>query len=135
MVGEIDELTPEEQAEIDDYLGIPKRDEKAGIYQFFNKVLEIPDSSKVSNLNENEMAAVLLLQKMDDYAGTLWGIKPLGQYFSKEGERVLSVADSKNGFLVKQVGTQRREIKSKSESEQPKKRRRWFGGQERAIEE
>ena len=132
------ELSPEEQAEmqadIDDYLGIPRPDEKAGVYQFFNDVRKAKDSSKVSNLNDNEKDAVLLLQKMDDYAGSLWGIKPLGSYYGAEAERLLSVCDSKNGFLIKQVGTQRREVK-KSDGGERKKKRGWFGSKEEAGEE
>jgi len=131
------ELSPEEQAEmqadIDDYLGIPRPDEKAGVYQFFKDVLKIKDSSKVSNLNDNEKDAVLLLQKMDDYAGKLWSIKPLGAYYGDEAQRLLSVCDSKNGFLVKQVGTQRREVK-KADGEPRKKKRGWFGSKEEAEE-
>lgn len=128
-------LSADEEEQIKEYLGLPKAEEKLGVFQFFNEVRKTGDSSKVSNLDDNEKEAVLILKHINRYTGKLWGIEGAGNYYSMEAEEILSVADSKKGFLIKQVGTQRREIKSKVEGEEKKKKKGWFRGSEPEGEE
>jgi hypothetical protein len=127
-----EELTPEDLAYLEETFGIPKGEEKAGVYQFFNEVRKTSDTSKVANLDDNEKEAVYIDQHTALYADKMC-VGGVGEYNRSDAEIILRISDSKKGFLLKTVGTQRREIKSKSEDGE-KKKKGWFG-KERGEEE
>jgi len=110
------DLTPEEQLQLQTYIeerGFPKMEEKAGFFQFFNKVLGIPDTKKAGNLDPNELLAVRLFNQAALYCYNM-GFTEVGKYLEKEAEIVLSTSLSHKGFLIRSAITQRRELTSKS---------------------
>jgi DNA-binding phage protein len=123
-------LSAEEEAEIRRYLGAPDAEEKAGIYHFFNRVLDAPDTSKVSNLENHELEAVRRFQSVNNFAKKV-GLARVGEFFRVEGEVILATADSKNGFLIQQAISSKRELKTKRVSSQKKG---WFAKKEAGEE-
>jgi hypothetical protein len=109
-----------------DFVNFPMPEEKQGIFQFFNKVIETDDTSKVGNLNEHELEAVRLYQGLALYANTM-GLDIVADHMVNEGEVMLSTSDSKTGFLIRSVITSRKEWKG-SEGEK-KEKKGWFGKQ------
>jgi len=121
-----DDLTPQELEQLKDMLGIsyPKGEEKVGIFHFFNEVLKTGDTSKVSNLDDKtELPSVRLLQSTALYSEEM-GLTLVADYLRKEAEIVLATADSKKGFLIQQIVTQKKELKTKSGDTRGKKG--WF---------
>jgi len=66
-----EELSPAEEQEILEALtdsGYPRKPEAGGLLGFFNKILKLDDTTKVSNLDERELEAVRILQSAAEYA-------------------------------------------------------------------
>lgn len=116
-----EELSPEEMEELNKYLSnIPQKDEKTGIFHFFNKILKLGDTSKGSYLNQDELHSVRTYQSAALYANEM-NLNLVADYLKKEGEVILATSLGKDGFLIKQVVTQKKELTAKSTSEKKKK--------------
>jgi hypothetical protein len=120
-MSEEEELTPEEMEELNKYLSnVPMREEKTGILHFFNKILKLKDTSKGSYLNENELFAIRTYKSAALYANQM-NLKLIGDYLDKEAEIIAATSLGKDGFLIKQVVTQKKELTAKTASEKKKK--------------
>lgn len=138
---DIDNLTDEELQELaemtfgeDDKLSTglsPKMKEKQDIMAFFNNVLERNDTTKVSNLSDEELQAVRLMQRAALYSLTVEYII-VAKYIKKRAEILLASGLSgkeKGGFFLKIINTQKKMLESltkRGTSEGSKKG--WFGG-------
>jgi hypothetical protein len=131
-----EDLTPDELEELRQALGenAPQRAEGAGIYNFFNKVLERQDSIKVSNLDEKETPSVRVLRSTSNYADIM-GLKLISEYLDKEAEVVLGSALSKSGFLINAAITTKKESKLRTKSGEAKKGWNLFGKKDQAVED
>lgn len=111
------ELTQEEEQELMEALGnrydMPKNPEKEGVFAFLNKVFKTKNTSKVSNLTEEELFAVRNLQKGGIYAREM-GMDLVSDYLMKESEVLLSTANSRQGFLVQAAITSKRQLESQT---------------------
>lgn len=110
------ELTPQEEQELMEVLGAgsyPQIKEQTGLIGFFKKILSITDSTKVANVNEQELTSVRIKQEAAVYAKTM-GYDKVAEYMEKEAEVILASSNSKDGFLIKQVNTQKRQFESQS---------------------
>jgi len=117
-------LTPEEEALLKEYFASPAGEEKTGLYHFLNKVLEARNTSKVGNLEDNELEAVRRYQAVDNYA-MIMGLPRVADFFKTESEIVLATSDSKRGFLITSAITSKRELKTRRGDS--KKKFGWFG--------
>lgn len=111
-----DELTPQEEQELMEVLGhgsYPQPKEPAGLIGFFKKILTIGDSTKVGNVDEQELNAIRIKQEAALYAKTM-GYDKVGEYMASEAEVILSSSNSKDGFLIKQVNTQKKQFESQT---------------------
>ena len=116
-----EELSPEEQEELQKYLAnIPQKEEKLGVFSFFNKVLKGKDTSKSSYLSQEELFSIRTYQSAALYADTM-NLKDVGKYLKAEAEITLSTSLGKDGFLIKSIITQKKEIMAKAVSEKKKK--------------
>ena len=116
-----EDLSVEEQEELQKYLAnIPQKEEKLGVFSFFNKVLKGKDTSKSSYLDKDELHSIRTYQSAALYADEM-NLKDVGTYLKKEAEIVLSTSLGKEGFLIKQIVTQKKEITAKTVSEKKKK--------------
>lgn len=126
MPEETETLTPEEKATLANYMNMnyPKQEEKTGIYQFFNKVLELEDSSKVGNLEAEELNSVRNLQRAGLYAEEM-GLELIKDYLQKRSEIIVATSLSKKGFLIKSIITTKKESKTKLSTGEEKKKWGW----------
>ena len=109
-------------------MGYPKPKEKAGLFTFFNRIIRAPDTIKVANLSIEEVEAVRNLRD-GDIISLLNGFDVFEDYFKKKGEIILASSDSKEGFLIKQATTSRKEIETKSKTQ--RRNKGWFKKKEK----
>jgi len=116
-----EELNSDEIEELQRYLSsVPQKEEKTGIFNFFNKILKIKDTSKGSYLGQDELYSVRIYQSSALYANEM-NLNIVGNYLKAEGEIILGSSLSKDGFLIKQIVTQKKELTTKAVSEKKKK--------------
>jgi hypothetical protein len=81
---------------------------------FFRDVIKNKDSSKIGNLSEEELGTpqlpVRTLQELGMLSKDVFNRPTFGDYFDKQAEMLLATSLSKYGFLIKQVGTSKKEI-------------------------
>jgi len=126
------QLTPEEEQELAEALGgtgMPRQPEKEGMFGFFNKIFKTKNTTKVSNLDEQELHAVRSIQSGSIYAKEM-GMDLIGQYMDKEAEVLLGTADSKGGFLIQAAITSKRQLESQTKMTGGKKKG-WLGQQKK----
>ena len=106
------DLSPDEMQELQEYIGAnaPTREENAGIFNFFNKILKTSDTIKVSNLDVQELPSVRMLRSTSNYADIM-GLTLVSQFLSEEAEVILGSALSKQGFLIERAITSKKENK------------------------
>lgn len=92
----------------------PKPEEKHGIFQFLAEVFRTKDSSKGANIDAEELFSVRTKQSGANYFGIM-NANLIEQYLKDEAEIVLATSDSKDGFLIKQAITQKKDVKVGSE--------------------
>ena len=127
-----EEPTPEEIEELQRFLAnVPQKEEKLGVFSFFNKVLKGKDTSKSSYLDKDELFSIRTYQSASLYAEEM-NLKLVGKYLRAEAEIVLATSLGKDGFLIKQIVTQKREITAKAVSEKKKK---WLSSKKTEGEE
>ena len=138
-VGNLDNLNEQELQELaenmmPDEQGIaaPTPREKQDIMNFFNNVLNRDDTTKVSNLSEEELKAVRLMQRAALYALEVDYLL-VARYIRKRAEILLATGLSgktKGGFFLQVVNTSKKLLETKSQigSTPPPKKKGFFGG-------
>lgn len=108
-------------------LDFPREKEKMDVFKFLNKVVETKDTTKVANVDKEELRVVRLEKDISNYAN-VWGLNQVGTYFKQESEEILASSDSKDGFLVQTAVTQKKsyETKGKSKPSQGGGFSKWF---------
>ena len=114
-------LTPEETEELSKLLtNVPQKDEKHGVFIFFDKVLKTLDTKKAAYLKQDELQSVRAYNSAALYAEEM-GLNKVKDYINKEAEIILATSLSKDGFLIKSVITQKKEMTAKAVTEKKKK--------------
>jgi len=126
-----EELTPEE-ANLLRSMSSPQAEEKHSVFTFFNRILQTKDTLKVSNLKENELNSVRILRNAANYAD-LVGLDIVASYINGKSETLLGSSLSREGFLIRQSITQKKEVKSDSRMRRMKKN--WYGKPTGEMEE
>ena len=120
-----EELTTAEMEELQKVLSnVPQKQEKAGVFSFFLKVFKAKDTSKGAFINEDELHSVRTYQSAALYAEEM-GLTNVQKFLRAEGEIILGTSLSKEGFLIRQIVTQKREMTAKTVTE--KKKKKWLG--------
>ena len=87
---------------------------KETAHSFFTKVVQQVDSTKIGNLTEDELGVSQLparsYKELALFCRDICKDNSWGDYFEKMGEIQFASSLSKYGFLLKLVGTQRKEI-------------------------
>lgn len=115
----------------DESIAAPTPREKQDIMNFFNNVLNRDDTTKVSNLSDEELQAVRLMQRAALYALEVdYGL--VAKYIRKRAEILLATGLSgrtKGGFFLQIVNTTKKMLETKSQigSAPPPKRKGLFG--------
>jgi len=110
----------EEEAALAEAYGYPPEVEKPSAFAFFRKVVETPDTSKVSFLNKEELGGVRLsvrdYQTLANFEQFL-GHDRVSAYFQAKAEIALRTGLSREGFLMNLAVTQRKEKRMRREKE------------------
>lgn len=125
-----DELTEEEIEELEKLgYGFPKPDEKNNIFSFFKRVIATRDTTRVSNLQEEELGHATIPVRTNLQLALYceqMGLGGLGSHFMKESQIISNSSLSRDGFLDKLAVTQKREMDTKTRTATPAQRRNWF---------
>jgi len=129
-----DEL--EKLKSLDTSYGSPQPKDKEHILKIFRDILETSDSRKVGNLTESELGKLRLPVRpyfeLAAYAESE-GLDKVALYLADKAEIISSTSMSKLGFLVKMLVTQ---IKKEQKIGEPKKKKKkWFGTEEKEESE
>jgi len=116
-VNEEEQLTAEETAMVSEYLkntgyGYPQEEEKTGLFNLFNKILKLIDTSKAANLDDAELMAIRTYQKLANYAEK-FNLDLVSEYLRQLAEIDLATSLSKKGFFIEKVVTTKREMAAK----------------------
>ncbi len=114
-----DQAESQQEAQQDAYEGMsPSAKEKPDLFSLFWKVIEKIDSSKVSNVNKQELGMLEIsvrdCQRIKLIAYQL-GHKKFGDFFDKQGEITLSTSASKEGWLAELFVSQKKTATKKRE--------------------
>jgi len=108
--------------------GAPSPVEKTNIFSFFKRVITMPDTTRTSNLTEDELGMVRIpvrtLLFLSLYSKQM-GLSGLGDHFKMESNVITNSALSKEGFLDKLAVTQKREMVEGARK--PPIKKGWFG--------
>jgi hypothetical protein len=129
-----DQLEKQQEAQQEFFESAPGAITKDDLFSLFWKVIQIKDSSKVSNLDKQERGmlnwAVRDCQHIRLLGETL-GHKQFGDYFGSMGEVVLSTSASKKGWLgelfvsQKKASIKAREIRQDQLAGTQPRKKRW----------
>jgi hypothetical protein len=101
---------------------------KETAHSFFTKVIQEKDSTKIGNLTDDELGISTLparsYKELALFSYDICKDNSWGDYFSKMGEIQFASSLSKYGFLLRLVGTQRKEIADLTPKQ--KKNSGWF---------
>lgn len=125
-----EQITPQEQEELKQLLGaaaVP--DEKHNTHSFLTKVVEEDDTTKVGNLEIEEIGEPKLpqrtLKELALFSKEIANMPEFAEYFNKEAEILTSTSLSKEGFLTKLATITTRQVADITQ--QPKKKNKgWF---------
>ena len=123
---EAEEIAKEEALDEQMAVSYPKAKERESIFKFLSRVMaaERQELSKVSNIKDHEIRAMHELRKGAQYAEVM-GLSKVADFFNDEADSYLSLSDSRDGFLLNNAITQRKEVGPKSSGEKGGKKP-WF---------
>lgn len=111
----------------------PREKEKENILSFFKRVIFMPDTTRTSNLDKDEIGQVKVPVRtnlsLSLYAQQM-GLAGLGNHFFKESQIISDSSLSKEGFLDKLAVTQKREMESKTRRANLQQKKGWFSRKE-----
>lgn len=106
-------------------------------HSFFTRVIQQEDSTKIGNLTAEELGVSQLpartYKELELFCKDVCDDETFGDYWKKMGEIQFASSVSKEGFLLKIVGTQRKEIADLT----PKKKENkgWFKKKDKSGEQ
>ena len=135
----MDNMTDEELAEKLQLLAgtTPVPDQKYSVFTFLHNVAIADDTTKIGNLNQDELGMPQLPLSTDKSLG-LWCSEVMenpffAKFFNMEGEITTSTSLSKDAKLISLAVLQRREIADITKHRKPNKG--WFTKKDKEVEE
>lgn len=120
----------EEDEEEGGYANVPTQKEKDDLFSLFGKVWKAPDSSKVANLNNQELGNLPISVRHNQYLSLLGDTlkhKNFSKFFASVAEITLKTSASKKGWFTELFVSQKK-FNSKSSSRTvnlPEKKSKW----------
>lgn len=103
-------------------------EEKYNVHSFLAKVIETEDTTRLGNLNEEELGVPKLPlrteKELELFCNEIADMPYMGEYFKKEAEILTSTSLSKNAKLLNLSVVQKREIEDSTKPKKPNKG--WF---------
>ena len=121
-------LSPEEQTAVRQMVGniVPEPEDRSSIFKIFERIISTKDTTKVGNLTDNELNAVRTLQNAGIFCEKQ-ELDVLSDYFASKAEVVLATSDSRTGFLVKAMITQRKESRlGNAPDDKTEVKKKWY---------
>lgn len=126
-------MTEEEQGGMSEeqYNALAKQiqEENISTQGFFKKVVEDEDTTKTGNVDKEELGngsfTVRGTKELEVFCRDIANEEEWADYFKKLGETQLATSLSKEGFLLRNVNTQKREMADTTP--QQKENKGWFG--------
>lgn len=107
--------------------------EKQTAFSFLNNVRETDDTTKVGNVDKDELGRsklpVRTYKELELFCNDVGDMSTFGEFFKKMSEIQLATGLSKDALLVKLAVTQKRELKDLTPKE--KKNSGWFKKEEK----
>lgn len=120
------------------YGGYPKPEEKNNIFTFFKKIISMPNTTRVANLNNEELGLakvpVRTLLNLSLYCEEV-GLSGLGSYFKKESLILSDTSLGREGFIPKLAVTSKREMEARTKLFSDKQKKTWFKRKEKQLGE
>jgi hypothetical protein len=127
----VDDITNEEQQMYEEamYGGYPQAEEKHNIFTFFKKVILMDDTTRVANVNNEELGLVKIpvrtLLNLSLYCKEV-GLSGLGHYFLKESHILTDSSLGREGFVPRLAVTQKREMETRRKDFSEAQKKTWF---------
>lgn len=115
-----EELTEEDLRLLKSVTSSPQPEDRGSLFSFFNNIIKTEDTTKTSNLTEEEIMSIRTFKNTSLYADTM-GLSIVRDYINGQSETVLGSALSRKGFLIQSAITQKREFQSKTKDKPVKK--------------
>jgi len=112
-----------------DEMPTPVSEDKQGMFSFFKRIISNTFNIKTGNLNEIELGMVKIPVRTNlELAGycEAMGMLPFAKAFKNDAQVVLGTSLSRDGFLIREAVTTRREGKTEVKSQKPQVKRGWF---------
>ncbi len=124
-------LNNEEMQELAKLVGTANiQEEKSNVHNFLLKVVQTKDSTKVANLQEEELGSAKLpvrtLQELGLFSDKIGNMPYFSEYFMSEGEIILATSLSRDAKLLESAITTSKQI-GNIPTKTRKKNRGWFG--------
>ena len=129
---ENEELSEQEKASLREYLGVGATlpEERHNTHSFLNKVATARDTTKVGNLDKDELGMPRInlrtLKEMALIAGTIMANEKLKEYYTAKGEILTSTSLSKNATLINLAVIQKRQIEDIQVNKVRQENKGWF---------
>jgi hypothetical protein len=125
-----EDLTQEEMEALEELgYGSPRPEEKQNIFSFFKRVIAMADTTRTSNLTEEELGLVKVPVRTNQFISLYakqMGLKGLANHFFKESQIITNSSLSREGFLDKLAVTQKREMEARARSYKKQQPKGWF---------
>jgi hypothetical protein len=109
--------------------GYPKPEDKASIYSLFKKFFEAKDSTKIGNINDEELYAVRSLKNAATYCN-VFNQELVSKYLNNKAENILASSMSKKFAFVLAAVTQKKFSYSSENLNQGEVKKKWGRKQE-----
>ena len=112
--------------------GYPQRQDKASLFAFLKRVIFMSDTSRTSNLSEEELGMTRVPVRTNQMISLFcnqMGLEGLGHYFFAESQILTNTALSRGGFLDKLAITQSKRTEESLKTNIPQKKG-WFAKKE-----
>lgn len=118
-----EQLTQEDLATLQQYANAQyaQPEEKVGLFHFFKHILSTKDTTKVGNLDIEELNSVRNLQRAKLFADKM-GYDLVADYLNQRSEIILGTSLSKDAALIQAAITSKKESKAMIKSGESKKK-------------
>jgi len=106
----------------------PVPEEKHGVFHFLTEALRATDSSKVGNIDKEEIMVVRNLKEGSLFFNMM-GSKYVATWLQGWSEMILATSASKNGFLITAAITQKKDVKLGT-AQKEKRKSSWLKNKE-----
>jgi len=122
---QLEEKLDKDEYDIQQGYGSPESEKKETFLSFLKGIISLDDSTKVSNLANEELASVRIAKKIAQFA-LVFKWDKVAEYMNEQAEITLSTAMSKKGWFMDKSITQVRKVERTTGSIHPTPQKKGF---------